>query len=215
MNTLSEAIILLRLFILTSSLSKLLLRTWIPHNLHLQSTHTLFQLSSCSWPPVNPTFFALCVCVCKKPTLLCLSSEASQWATTSCEKWLLFHFQSSGLPAVCLSVGLGVCPQASPLCVEEEDISAETEEWQPVLPNPELPAGRLNSTGTANRETSGLFDSGGQRVLSSSIGLVLWVLCGIPPFFFLFPCVSSSCSLQFFLLSGNGRRTWWESHLPC
>lgn len=81
------------------------LRTWIPHNLHLQSTHTLFQLSSCSWPPVNPTLFSLCVWVCKSP-LCCVwavkhPSEQRLPVRSDC----YFNSRALGcLRFVCLSV---------------------------------------------------------------------------------------------------------------
>lgn len=75
------------------------------------------------------------------------------------------HWAACGL-SVCRS---GCLPSSFPLAhIEEEDISAETEEWQPLLPNPKLPTSSLNSTGCANREHSGLFDSKGQRALYGS-----------------------------------------------
>lgn len=123
MNTLSEAICLLRLSFNFISFQGVL-RKWIPHNLHVQSTHTLFQLLSCCWPPDNPALFSLCVWVCKSP-LCCVwavkhPSEQQLPVRSDC----YFNSRALGcLRFVCLAVGLGVCPQASPQCMKEEDIS--------------------------------------------------------------------------------------------
>lgn len=93
----------IRLFLFAStwSLSKLPRGHTIPHNLHMLSTHTPFQLSH--WPPVNPTFFFLHVCVCKRP-LCCVwaaKHRSEEWLPV--KKWLLFQLENW---SVC---GLSVC----------------------------------------------------------------------------------------------------------
>lgn len=96
----------IRLFLFAStwSLSKLPRGHTIPHNLHMLSTHTPFQLSH--WPPVNPTFFFLHVCVCKRP-LCCVwaaKHRSEEWLPV--KKWLLFQLENW---SVC---GLSVCRSA-------------------------------------------------------------------------------------------------------
>lgn len=89
------------LFASTWSLSMLPRGHTNPHNLHMLSTHTPFQLSH--WPPVNPTFFFLHVCVCKRP-LCCVwaaKHRSEEWLPV--KKWLLFQLENW---SVC---GLSVC----------------------------------------------------------------------------------------------------------
>lgn len=147
MDSLNEYTVWGHLFIKTVSFNFIsfqgVLRKWIPHNLHVQSTHTLFQLLSCCWPPDNPALFSLCVWVCKSP-LCCVwavkhPSEQQLPVRSDC----YFNSRALGcLRFVCLAVGLGVCPQASPQCTEEEDISrrlkSDSQHWQTQS---SLPAG--------------------------------------------------------------------------
>lgn len=101
----------IRLFLFAStwSLSKLPRGHKIPHNLHMLSTHTPFQLSH--WPPVNPTFFFLHVCVCKRP-LCCVwaaKHRSEEWLPV--KKWLLFQLENWS--ACGLSVCRSVCLPSS------------------------------------------------------------------------------------------------------
>lgn len=71
------------------------------HTICICCQHTPFQLSH--WPPVNPTFFFLHVCVCKRP-LCCVwaaKHRSEEWLPV--KKWLLFQLENW---SVC---GLSVC----------------------------------------------------------------------------------------------------------
>jgi len=138
--------------------------------LNLHSRRTLFQLSYCSWPPLNPTLFFLCVCVCKSP-LCCVwavKHHSEQRLPVKCD----CYFNSGELGClwfVCLSV-----------CASALKFPLQRKKTFPQRQNSDSQCCQSHSSRSkgSTRMQRGilvLFDSMGQRALWGSSGLLpLW-----------------------------------------